>query len=225
MTPLRKAVFATILSTTTFSFAANLPRNPNIVICQPNAGCIHHTIFGHDYKMLSTDRFSVMVFLSTEGRYTRADVSITNFTPTPINLSPKTSASKPSTPGPKSSSTSHPRNSRMSRPQPGPPQTTPRRSRIQIQILRSANSRQPDKEQRRKQLNSRQRPRILRQSSSHQTRRSTAASTSSPIRARRTSRSTSFCPSPTRYSSSPTSLDPDWGGGPDLELGRPISRF
>ncbi len=89
MTPLRKAVFATILSTTTFSFAANLPRNPNIVICQPNAGCIHHTIFGHDYKMLSTDRFSVMVFLSTEGRYTRADVSITNFTPTPINLSPE----------------------------------------------------------------------------------------------------------------------------------------
>lgn len=89
MTPLRKAVFATILSTTTFSLAANLPRNPNIVICQPNAGCIHHTIFGHDYKMLSTDRFSVLVFLSTEGRYTRADVSITNFTPTPINLSPE----------------------------------------------------------------------------------------------------------------------------------------
>jgi hypothetical protein len=89
MTPLHKAVFATILSTTTFSFAANQPRNPNIVICRPNAGCIHHTIFGHDYKILSTDRFSVMVFLSTEGRYTRADVSITNFTPTPINLSPE----------------------------------------------------------------------------------------------------------------------------------------
>jgi len=29
-----------------------------------------------------------MVFLSSEGRYTRADVSITNLTPTPINLSP-----------------------------------------------------------------------------------------------------------------------------------------
>ena len=88
MTPLRKAVFASILSTTTFSLAANLPRNANTVICQPNAGCIHHTIFGHDYKLLSTDRFAVMVFLSTEGRYTRADVSITNLTPTPINLSP-----------------------------------------------------------------------------------------------------------------------------------------
>jgi hypothetical protein len=89
MTPLRKAAFASILSTTTFSLAADLPRNANIVICRPNAGCIHHTIFGHDYKILSTDRFSVMVFLSTEGRYTRADVNITNLTPIPINLSPE----------------------------------------------------------------------------------------------------------------------------------------
>ena len=89
MTPLRKAAFASILSTTTVSLAANLPRNANIVICQPNAGCIHHTIFGHDYKMLSTNRFSVMVFLSTEGSYTRADVNITNLTPIPINLSPE----------------------------------------------------------------------------------------------------------------------------------------
>jgi hypothetical protein len=89
MTPLCKAAFVSILSTTTVSLAANLPRNPNIVICRPNAGCIHHTIFGHDYKMLSTDRFSVMVFLSTEGSYTRADVNITNLTPIPINLSPE----------------------------------------------------------------------------------------------------------------------------------------
>jgi hypothetical protein len=89
MTPLRIAVYASIFTSTTLSLAASLPRNANIVICQPNAGCIHHTIFGHDYKILSTDRFAVMVFLSTEGRYTRADVSITNLTPTPINLSPE----------------------------------------------------------------------------------------------------------------------------------------
>jgi len=89
MTPLRIAVFASIFTSTTLSLAANLPRNLNVVVCQPNAGCIHHTIFGHDYKILSTDRFSVMVFLSTEGRYTRADVSITNLTRTPINLSPE----------------------------------------------------------------------------------------------------------------------------------------
>jgi hypothetical protein len=89
MTPLRIAVYASIFTSTTLSLAASLPRNANIVICQPNAGCIHHTIFGHDYKILSTDRLAVMVFLSTEGRYTRADVSITNLTPTPINLSPE----------------------------------------------------------------------------------------------------------------------------------------
>jgi hypothetical protein len=89
MTPLRIAVLASIFTSTTLSLAANLPRNANVVVCQPNAGCIHHTIFGHDYKILNTDRFTVMVFLSNEGRYTRADVSITNLTPTPINLSPE----------------------------------------------------------------------------------------------------------------------------------------
>ena len=92
MTPLRTALFASIFTSTTLSLAANLPRNTtsyNVVVCQPSARCIHHTIFGHDYKILSTDRLTVMVFLSTEGRYTRADVSITNLTPTPINLSPE----------------------------------------------------------------------------------------------------------------------------------------
>ncbi len=89
MTYLRIALYASVFGSATLSLAANLPRNANIVICQPNAGCIHHSIFGHDYKILSTDRLAVMVFLSTEGRYTRADVSITNLTPTPINLSPE----------------------------------------------------------------------------------------------------------------------------------------
>jgi hypothetical protein len=92
MTPLRIAVFASIVTTTTLSLAANLPRSTpsyNVVVCQPNAGCIHHTIFGHDYKILSTDRFAVMVFLSNEGRYTRADVSITNLTGAPATLSPE----------------------------------------------------------------------------------------------------------------------------------------
>jgi hypothetical protein len=89
MTPLRIAVYASIFTSATLSLAANLPRNANIVICQPNAGCIHHTIFGHDYKILSTDHLAVMVFLSTEGRYTRADVSITNLTSTPINVYPE----------------------------------------------------------------------------------------------------------------------------------------
>ena len=89
MTPLRTAVFASIVSSATLAFAADVPRNLNVVVCQPNPHCIHHTIFGHDYRLLNTDRFSVMVFLSIEGRYTRADVSITNLTPTAIYLSPE----------------------------------------------------------------------------------------------------------------------------------------
>jgi hypothetical protein len=89
VTPLRTAVFASIVSSATLAFAADVPRNLNVVVCQPNPHCIHHTIFGHDYRLLNTDRFSVMVFLSIEGRYTRADVSITNLTSTPISLSPE----------------------------------------------------------------------------------------------------------------------------------------
>jgi hypothetical protein len=92
MTPLRIIAFASIFISTTFSLAADQPRNLapyNVVVCQPNARCLHHTIFGHDYKILSTDRFTVMVSLSSEGRYTRADVSITNLSSTPIHLSPE----------------------------------------------------------------------------------------------------------------------------------------
>ena len=89
MLALRATVIASIVASTTFALAANLPHDPNVVVCQPNAGCIHHIIFGHDYKVLTNNRFTVMVSLSNEGRYTRADVSITNLTSTPINLSPE----------------------------------------------------------------------------------------------------------------------------------------
>lgn len=92
MNALRVAVISSLFTATTFSLAANLPRNTpsyNVVVCQPNTRCIHHNIFGHDYKILSTDNYSVMVFLSNEGPYTRADVSITNLTANPISLSPE----------------------------------------------------------------------------------------------------------------------------------------
>ena len=92
MNVLRVAFVSSLITATTFSLAANLPRNTpsyNVVVCQPNTRCIHHSIFGHDYKILSTDNYSVMVFLSNEGPYTRADVSITNLTPNPISLSPE----------------------------------------------------------------------------------------------------------------------------------------
>jgi hypothetical protein len=89
MIPLRIAVFASIVSSATLSFAADVSHPLNIVVCQPNTRCIHHTIFGHDYTLLNSNRFAVMVYLSNEGRYTRADVSITNLTPTPVDLSPE----------------------------------------------------------------------------------------------------------------------------------------
>jgi hypothetical protein len=92
MNVLRVAALSSLFTATTFTVAANLPRSTpsyNVVVCQPNAHCIHHNIFGHDYKILSTDSYSVMVFLSNEGRYTRADVSITNLTTNPISLSPE----------------------------------------------------------------------------------------------------------------------------------------
>src|ERR1700755_451478 len=87
MNPLRIAVLASIVLSAPLSFAADVPRNLNVVVCQPNPRCIHHTIFGQDYRLINTDRFSVMVSLSNEGRYTRAAVSITNLTATPISLS------------------------------------------------------------------------------------------------------------------------------------------
>jgi hypothetical protein len=101
MTPLRIVVFASIFTSTAFSLAANPSRNVNVIVCQPNAGCIHHTIFGHDYKILNTDRVTVMVFLSSEGPYTRADVSITNLTRSPISLSPEDFRIQARTPGSK----------------------------------------------------------------------------------------------------------------------------
>ncbi len=89
MLPLRTVAVASIVASTSLGLAANLPRDPNIIVCHPHAGCIHHIIFGRDYKVLNTDRFTVMVSLSTEGSYTRADISITNLTSIPINLSPE----------------------------------------------------------------------------------------------------------------------------------------
>lgn len=89
MNPLRIAVVASIVSSATLSFAADTSHNLNVIVCQPNPHCIHHTIFGRDYTLLNSNRFAVMVSLSNEGRYTRADVSITNLTPTPISLSPE----------------------------------------------------------------------------------------------------------------------------------------
>ncbi len=50
----------------------------NLVTCQANAGCSNQTMFGRTYKVLRTDRLVVMVSISNEGPYTRADISVLN---------------------------------------------------------------------------------------------------------------------------------------------------
>jgi hypothetical protein len=87
-----RRIFLTLaFSSATFAVAANIPRSilpDNVVICQANAGCFDKTLFGRSYKVLSTSRFTVMVSVSKEGSYTRADISISNNTGLPLNLNP-----------------------------------------------------------------------------------------------------------------------------------------
>src|ERR1700730_16253486 len=96
MTLLQKLSLAATLGSATFSVAASIPKDAqktilpdNVVRCEPSAGCINKTLFGRSYKVITTPRFTVMVSISNEGVYTRADVSIANHTDTPLNMSPE----------------------------------------------------------------------------------------------------------------------------------------
>src|SRR5437868_15513611 len=108
MTLLQKLSLAATISSATFSLAASIPKNiqktilpDNVVRCEPSAGCINQTLFGHSYKVITTPRFTVMVSISNEGVYTRADVSIANHTDTPLNMSPEDFRVQVLTPQPK----------------------------------------------------------------------------------------------------------------------------
>lgn len=61
----------------------------NIVTCQASAGCTNQTMFGRTYKVLKTDRLVVMVSISDEGPYTRADVSVLNNGSYPTKVVPE----------------------------------------------------------------------------------------------------------------------------------------
>ena len=108
---LRRLVLAATISTissATFCVAASIPQNAqktilpdNVVRCEPSAGCINKTLFGRNYKVIDTPRFTVMVSISHEGVYTRADVSIANHTDTPLNMSPEDFRVEVLTPKPK----------------------------------------------------------------------------------------------------------------------------
>ena len=61
----------------------------NIVTCGQNARCSNKVMFGRNYKVIETVKFTVMVSISSEGAYTRADVSIANHADYPQNISPQ----------------------------------------------------------------------------------------------------------------------------------------
>jgi hypothetical protein len=91
MTLLQKLSLAAIFTPVTFAVAASIPKTilpDNVIRCEPNTGCTSETLHGHNYKVLNTPRFTVMVAVTHEGSYTRADVSIANKTDTPLNVTP-----------------------------------------------------------------------------------------------------------------------------------------
>jgi hypothetical protein len=73
----------------------------NLVVCQSNSGCTNQTMFGRTYKVIHTDRLVVMVSISDEGSYTRADVSILNNGSYPTKVVPEDFRIEEVTPKPK----------------------------------------------------------------------------------------------------------------------------
>ena len=104
MTLLQKLSLAAIFTPAACSFAASIPKTilpDNVIRCEPDTGCLSATVNGHNYKVLNTPRFTVMVAVSHEGIYTRADVSIINKTDLPLNISPDDFRVEVLTPKPK----------------------------------------------------------------------------------------------------------------------------
>src|SRR5580698_1356207 len=103
MTPLKQASLLLVL-TPTLTFAASVPKTilpDNVITCQPNANCFGKTLYGRNYRVINTPRFTVMVAISREGAYTRADISIANNTVLPQSLTPEDFRVEVLTPKPK----------------------------------------------------------------------------------------------------------------------------
>jgi hypothetical protein len=86
------------------SFAASVPKTiqpDNVILCEPSTACLTETVNGRSYKVINTPRFTVMVAVSHEGIYTRADVSIANHTDMPLTLTPDDFRVEVLTPKPK----------------------------------------------------------------------------------------------------------------------------
>lgn len=104
MTHSRKLSLLFVLTSPTLSFAASVPKTilpDNVITCQVNANCTNKALYGRLYKVINTPRFTVMVAISQEGSYTRADVSIANNTILPQSLTPEDFRVEVVTPKPK----------------------------------------------------------------------------------------------------------------------------
>jgi hypothetical protein len=92
MTLLRGSLLSVVLAgCSVVSFAAKIPTNlnDNVVRCGQNALCSNKVMFGRNYKVMQTAKFTVMVSISNEAAYTRADVSIENHADYSQNISPQ----------------------------------------------------------------------------------------------------------------------------------------
>lgn len=106
MTTFHKLSFAATLASATFAFAGGVSKDTqktiqpeNVILCE--AACETRTLYGHNYKVIETPRFTVMVSISHEGSYTRADVSIANHSDMPLAMSPEDFRVEVVTPKPK----------------------------------------------------------------------------------------------------------------------------
>lgn len=92
MTLFRGSLFSIVLAgCSVVSSAAKIPTNlnDNVVTCGQNAHCSNKVMFGRNYKVMQTAKFTVMVSISNEAAYTRADVSIENHGDYSQNISPQ----------------------------------------------------------------------------------------------------------------------------------------
>ncbi|WP_433983766.1 hypothetical protein RBB78_23825 [Tunturiibacter empetritectus] len=104
MTRMQQISLLLALTSPTVLFAASVPQTilpDNVITCQPNANCFSKKLYGRNYKVINSPRFTVMISVSQEGPYTRADVSIANNTVLPQNVTPEDFRVEVVTPKPK----------------------------------------------------------------------------------------------------------------------------
>jgi hypothetical protein len=104
MTQIQKLSLLFAFASPTFLLAASVPKTilpDNVITCQVNANCTNKTLYGRLYQVINSPRFTVMVAVSQEGLYTRADISIANNTILPQSLSPEDFRVEVVTPKPK----------------------------------------------------------------------------------------------------------------------------